>query len=76
MQLSRGMEDMGLTALMKDRSAADRSYVGGAALGGRVSLGLGFIRSVGDILVENIPVVNISPRMEPRTGGGVCQRED
>ena len=38
-------------------------------------LGLWWLRDIRAGLVENIPVVNISPRMSPRTGCGVCHRQ-
>ena len=45
------------------------------ARGEEVMLGLWWLRDIQAGLVENIPVVNISPRMSPRTGCGVCQRQ-
>ena len=44
--------------------------------GEELRLGLWWLEDMRAGLVENIPVVNISPRMSPRTGCGVCQREN
>ena len=46
------------------------------ARGEEAMLGLWWLEDIRAGLVENIPVVNISPRMTPRTGCGVCQREN
>ena len=44
--------------------------------GEQALLGLWWLEDMRAGLVENIPVVNISPRMSPRTGCGVCRREN
>ena len=46
------------------------------ARGEEAMLGLWWLEDIRAGLVENIPLVNISPRMTPRTGCGVCQREN